>query len=132
MGRPKPKMDDNTILAMRSQGKHIKEISENLGISTATLTRRIAELTYQEGVLTKYRELQGFQLTDLQFRILRQITPEKIEKASLLELVKAFAILYTLEKQIRIEPCLKLGGRLVDYLSEIERMEKEEKRHLSA
>ena len=59
MGRHKLAIDESTVLELRSEGKTIKEISDTLGISTATLTRRIAELKYMKNVLTKYRELRG-------------------------------------------------------------------------
>ena len=100
MGRPELKIDDDTILAMQSQGKHIKEISEHLGISIAPLSRRIAELKYQKGIISKYRQLQGLQLTELQFRVLEDITSEKQDRATLLEHVKASAILLKRKKTV--------------------------------
>jgi len=131
MGRHKLAIDESRILELRSEGKTIKEISEDLGVSTATLTRRIAELQHMKGFLTKYRELQGLQLTELQFHVLEAITPEKLDRATLLELVRAFAVLVKIEKRFRTEPSLNLGGRLVDYLLEIERMERVEERYLN-
>lgn len=124
MGRHKLAIDESTVLALRSEGKTIKEISDTLGVSTATLTRRIAELKYMKGILSKYRELQGLQLTELQFRVLEAITPEKLDRATLLELVRAFAVLVRVEKRFRTEPSIKFGGRLVDYLLLIEEEEK--------
>jgi len=124
MGRHKLAIDESRVLALRSEGKTIKEISEELNVSTATLTRRIAELQHMKGILTKYKELQGLQLTELQFRVLEAIMPEKLERASLLELVRAFAVLVRVEKRFRLEPDIKFGGRLLDYLLELEREEK--------
>ncbi len=76
------------------------EISKTLGVSTPTLSRRIAELRYEKGILTKYRELQGLQLTTLQFKALEAITDEKIQNASLLELAKCFSVLAKVQKAI--------------------------------
>jgi len=121
MGRQKLNVNDVAILDLRGQGKSIKAISSDLGISTATLSRRIAELKYKKGVLTKYRELRGLQLTELQLRALMSITPEKIEQASFLELIKGF---YILEKAIQKcqgkESIPKMSG-LLEHLLELER-----------
>ena len=103
MGRPKLKIDEMAILEMRGRGKPIKEISRDLGISTTTLSRRIATLNHEKGILTKYRELQGLQLTGLQFRVLESLTPERINKSSLPDLVRSFSILNKAEMAIRGE-----------------------------
>jgi DNA-binding Lrp family transcriptional regulator len=124
LGRRKLGIDEVEILNMRREGKTVKEISDATGISTATLSRRIAELKYEKGVLTRYRELQGLQLTELQFRVLDAITPEKAEEASLLELVRAFVILDKSEAAIKGKESFKIKG-LPDYLIELERLEKE-------
>jgi len=100
MGRPKLQIDTPVLIDLRSQGKSIKEISQSFGISTATLSRRIAELRYKEGIITKYRELQHLQLTALQFKILESVTPDKIESASLLELARAYYILEKAKSRI--------------------------------
>jgi len=123
MGRQRLEIDETAILEMRRQRKSVKEISANLGISTATLSRRIAVLRYEKGILTKYRELQNLQLTELQFRILEAITPEKIDKASLLELIKAFYVLHKAQMLTAGKESSKVH-RLVDYLLEIEREDK--------
>jgi len=36
--RPKLKIDETKVLALRSQGKHIKEIASELDVSTPTVT----------------------------------------------------------------------------------------------
>ena len=122
MGRPKLVIDSVAILDMRKQGMSIKVIAGNLGISPATLSRQIAELKYKEGLLTKYRELQNLQLTEHQFRILQAITPEKIDKASFLELVKAFYVLHKAQMLTAGKESSKTHG-LLDYLLEIEKEE---------
>jgi transcriptional antiterminator len=121
-------MAETKILALRSQGKHIKEIACEFDVSTATLSRRIAELKHNQGVLTKYRELQGLQLTDLQFKVLESISPEKIKKASFLELAKCFDILHKAEKRITGDGSSKVNG-LLDYLLCIDQEEKERQEH---
>ena len=124
MGRPKLIINEAAILEMREQGKSVKEISENLGIGTATLSRRIAELKYKKGILTKYRELQGLRLTELQARVLMHITPEKMEEASALDLIKCVYILAKAEKAIDGKKSIKVSG-LLEHLLELERREKE-------
>jgi DNA-binding Lrp family transcriptional regulator len=120
MGRRKLTLDHDALLQMRKEGKSIKEISKDLNVSTATLSRRIAELKYEEGILTKYRQLQGLRLTELEFGILESITPEKIENASLLDLAKCFHVLSKVEAAIKSEESFKIKG-LVGYLMELEK-----------
>jgi hypothetical protein len=79
----------------------------------------IAEIQVEQRILLKYRSIQSLQLTSLQARVLEAITPEKIESASLPELLKAFKILKDIEFKITQEP-FKLTG-LVAYLAEIEK-----------
>ena len=77
--------------------------------------------------MTKYRELQGFQLTGLQFRLSECLLPEKIEKASLLDLVKSFSVLHKAERRIKGKEgkaSFKIEG-LLEYLLELERRENE-------
>lgn len=120
MGRSKLNIDETSILDMRSRGKSIKDISYDLGVSTATLSRRIAELKYDKGVLTKYRQLQGLQLTEIQFRILEAITPERIHNSSLLDLVKCYYILDKANRAIQGKDSFKIKG-LVGLLLEMEK-----------
>jgi len=58
------------------------------------------------------------------FSLTSSVTPEKIEKASFLELIKTFAVLYTVEKRFTPKESFKIRGRLIDYLFKIEREEK--------
>lgn len=122
MGRPKKQIDEMALLGMRAEGKNLQEISKEMGISIPTLSRRIAQLKYQEGILTKYRELQKLHLTELQFRILEKINPEKIENASLVELLNAFNVLKKAELAIQGKVRFKIWG-LLDHLKELEVLE---------
>jgi len=96
---------------------------EQLDISTVTIARRMGEIRAKQGILLSYRALQGFHLTELQAVVLNAITPEKIAGASLLEIVKAFQILKTLELSVEGKPS-KVKG-LVAYLEELDREESE-------
>lgn len=122
MSRLKIHIDEEILLEKRSQKKSIKEISSEMGISTATLSRRIAELENREGILTKYRELQNLQLTALQFRILQAIRPDMIESATLTELVRCYSILRKAESSTLGIGKIRVSG-LVQYLVEMERNE---------
>lgn len=119
MGRKKIKLNVPAIIQKRFMGGTIKEISRDLGVSTSTLSRTISELKNREGLLTKYRELQGLRLTGLQFRILESMTPERIKDASLPDLVRAFYVLFKAEGAIKGKDS-KITG-LVNYLMELER-----------
>lgn len=101
MGRRKKQIDADKLLQLRSEGKTLAVISKEMGVSIPTLSRRVAELENEEGILTKYRQLQGLQLSSLQFRILEAVTPERITKCSITELLLSFHILKKAELAIR-------------------------------
>ena len=122
MSRSPKDIDENKIIELRRDGKTLKQISEATNVSTATLSRRIASLRNEQGILTEYRALQGLQLTELQFRILSTITPQEIEKASLIDRVRAFAMLVKCELAIKTKDPTKIKG-LLAYLIEIEKEE---------
>jgi len=115
MGRRKIPINTELLLCLRREGKTVKAIAEELGVSIPTVSRRIAELENNEGILTKYRELQGLQLSMLQTRILEVITPEKIEKASIVELLLCFHILKKTELAIRGKGSSRVSG-VIKYL----------------
>jgi len=119
MGRPKKKLDEEAILDLVERGLPQKEIAEELGVSTPTLAKRIADLREKQGLLLKYRALQSLQLTELQCRVLEAITPEKIEEAPLRDLVLAYKVLKDKEQSIEGLPSDIKG--LVGYLVELEK-----------
>jgi len=120
MGRRKKEIQVDLLLEMRRSGGSVKDIAREMGVSIPTLSRRIAELEHKKGILTKYRQLQGLQLTGLQFRILEAINPERIEKCSLSELLTCFHVLKKAELAIQGKGGLKIGG-LLQYLIDMER-----------
>ena len=119
MGRPKKQIDDANLLKMRGEGKFLNEISQEMQISTRTLSRRIAYLQYQKGLLTRYRTLQGLNLTELQARILEAVDSKNFEDASLIELLRAFHVLWKVEKSIQVKESFKVWG-LLDHLLALE------------
>src|SRR5208283_2152766 len=112
-------------LAMRGEGKFLEDISKELGISIPTLTRRLAVLHHEKGILTKYRQLQGLQLTELQARILEEIDLKNLEDNSLLDLLCGFKVLKKMEIVIegKSSPRYKIKS-LVDHLLFLEKFEK--------
>ncbi len=119
MGRPKKQVDEDTLLQMRGEGKNLKEISKEMGVSTTTLSRRLAFLHQEKGILTKYRQLQGLQLTELQARILEAVDSKNIDDASLIDLLRAFHVLWKVEKSIQGKESFKVWG-LLDHLLVLE------------
>ena len=111
MGRPKIEIDPELIFEMSSKGATVKLMAKLFGVSQKTLSRRMADLQLNEGILLRYRSLQTLQLTALQAKILENITDEKIENASLLDLVRAFAILKKAELGLKGEK-VKISGLL--------------------
>lgn len=119
MSRRKIEVDPLRIYDLASEGKTQKEIAKELGICPITLARRMAEIQAKKGILLKYRSIQTLQLTGIQLRVLESIAPEKIQDASILELVKAYKILKDAELGMKGEP-YKIKG-LLGYLIELEK-----------
>ena len=121
MGRNKIDIDPDDLLDIALGGYTQKESAEILGVSAPTLSQRMAQLQEEQGVLLKYRVLQSLQLTALQARILENITPQKIQEASLRDLISAFKVLKDKELVIEGKPSEIKG--LVGYLVEMEKKE---------
>lgn len=104
-----------------SKGVPKKHVAQELGVSVTSLNKTIAELQLSQGLLLKYKELQNLQLTGLQAKILEAITPEKIECASLVELVSAFKVLKDKEL-VMTGNATNITG-IVGYLVQLEKEE---------
>ena len=115
------RIDDENLLDMAQRGMTQKEMASELEISIPTLAKRLADLKDKQGILLKYRELQALHLTSIQARILEAITPEKIEEASLKDLITSFKILKDKELTLDGKPSEIKG--LVGYLIELEKEE---------
>jgi DNA-binding IclR family transcriptional regulator len=120
MGRRKKNVDELDLLKMRGEGKSLREISKKMGVSVPTLSRRVAYLQYHEGILTKYRQIQGLHLTELQAKLLSAIDLDHIEKASLVDIANAFYVITKLEKSIQGK---ESGKGLVDHILALENQE---------
>jgi hypothetical protein len=96
-----------------------KELAQLLGISTPTLSARIADLQNKQGLLLQYRNIQALQLTEMQARILEAITPDKIEEAPLKDLVLCYKVLKDKELVTEGKPSEIKG--LVSYLVHLEK-----------
>lgn len=97
------------------------QLSSELQVSKPTLAKRIADVQGKQGILLKYRAIQSLQLTELQAKCLEAITDDKIEAASLDELVRAYKILKEKEQVIEGRPTEIKD--LVSYLIHIEKEE---------
>lgn len=87
-------LDMDALLDMAyEKGLTKKQMAQEFGVSASTISKRIAEIQKNEGLLMQYREIQNLQLTALQAKVLENITDEKIEQANLVELVAAFRVL---------------------------------------
>jgi len=120
-GRPKIEVDVEAALDLLMRGEKVPAIAVELGISAPTLRARIADLQKKQGLLLQYRSIQSLQLTELQARVLEAITLEKIEEASLRDLVMSYKILKDKELNIEGKPSEIKG--LVAHLIHIEKQE---------
>ena len=118
MARPKKEIDNESLITMRGEGRSLKAISETLHISTATLSRRIAELEHGQGVLTKFRELQGLYLTRLECKILTVLEDGKLDQATPGELIKCLSVLRRAQGRIKKKEESKEEGSLLGNLTE--------------
>ena len=119
LGRPRKPIDDTKLLSLRGEGRKLEEISKTLGCSIPTLSRRLAILNHEKGILTKYRQLQGLQLTELQAQLLKAAESKDFENASLTELLQAFHVLKKAEMAIQGKASFKMKG-LLDHLLALE------------
>ena len=120
-GRPTIPVDMDAALDLLMRGEKVPAIATELGISSPTLRARIANLQKKQGLLLQYRSIQALQLTELQARVLEAITPDKIEDASLRDLVASYKILKDKELVMDGKPSEIKG--LVAHLIYMERQE---------
>jgi len=121
LGRAQIQLDEETLIDLAEMGLTQKQQAAELGVSPAALSKRIADIQGKQGLLLQYRAIQSLQLTELQAKVLERITPEKIEEASLKDLVFAFKVLKDKELNIEGKPSEIKG--LVAYLVEMEKEE---------
>lgn len=122
ISRLQPKeIDPDVLMEFIETGVTKKAMAEELDVSIYALNKKIQELQDQSPVLLQYRTLQSLELTKLQSKVLDNITDEKIESASLRDLVLAYRILKDKEQVIEGKPSDIKG--LVSYLIEMEREE---------
>ena len=120
-GAPRKEVDMEAALDLIMRGEKIPAVATELGISAPTLRSRMADLQKKQGLLLQYREVQSLQLTELQARVLEAITPDKIEDASLRDLVMSYKILKDKEQVIEGKPSEIRG--LVAHLIHLEKQE---------
>jgi len=121
-GAPRKEVDMEAAIDLLMRGEKIPAVSAELGISAPTLRSRIADLQKKQGLLLQYRSIQSLQLTELQARVLEAITPEKIEDASLRDLVMSYKILKDKELVVEGKPSEIRG--LVAHLIHLEKQDK--------
>jgi len=108
---------------MRGEGKRLFEISEEMGVSIPTLSRRIAFLQYHEGILTKYRQLQGLHLTELQAKMLSVIGDDHLAGASLVDIANAYYVITKAQISIQEKESGKGNGLVVGHIQKLENSE---------
>lgn len=121
MGREAISIDMEAALDLLERGESVPAISAELGISPPTLRKRIKDLQEKQGLLLQYRSIQSLQLTELQARVLEAITPDKINDASLRDLVGSYKILKDKELVVEGKPSEIKG--LVAHLIYMEKQE---------
>lgn len=121
MGRPEKSVDTDLLYDLLESGTKQKDIAPELGLSLPTLSKRIAQIQSEQGLILQYRALQNLQLTHLQAQVLEQITADKIEKAPLRDLIFAYKVLKERELVDTGKPTDIKG--MMHYLIELEKQE---------
>lgn len=114
----KSKPTDIEILDACESGLNLKEAAEMFNLAPSTISRKIATLQAEQGVLLQYRKLHNLHLTKLKVGILEQITPEKLAEASLKDLASAYKIFNDAERVDEGKPTEIKG--MIGYLLKLE------------
>jgi hypothetical protein len=114
-------IEDDILYDCLERGMTIKDMSDTFDISCRRISKKMADIQSKQGILTQYRSLQSLQLTELQARVLENITPEKLAEAPLRDLMYAFKVLKENELVLDGKPT-ELKG-LVGYLIQLEKEE---------
>ena len=109
------------ILDLVEKGYTRSEMSSVLGVGVWSIEKRIIDLQKSQATILEYRKLQNIHLTQLQHKILENISEEKIACAGLMELTKSFEILKKTELVDQGKPSEIKG--LVGYLIKLEEEE---------
>lgn len=117
--------DDNAaaFLELVQDGAKQKDLALEFGFSRQKVSKLLAQLREDQGLLVEYRNVRGLHLTRLQAQILSAITPEKLADASLSELTRAYKVFQDKELTLEGKPSEITG--IVGYLLEIDKKEKE-------
>jgi len=115
-------IDQGDLIQLMQEGLSQKEMAGEFNCSIPTVKSRIKELFQDEGLWTKYRDIQSIALTKLQFQILDSIDEETIQLAGLQERINAFRILKDKELVASGRPTEIKG--LLGYLVKAEEKEK--------
>lgn len=113
--------DDDILAALLAEKKESLRKPREFGVSVPTIARKNTELKQHEDPILKYRALQSLELTAIQAEVLDAITPDKIQDASLKDLVAAFKVLKEKELVAEGKPSEIKG--LVGYLMHLEKEE---------
>lgn len=119
MGRDIKELDADKLFDLLEQGMPAKHIAKEMGVSAPTISKRIADLQRDQGLLLQYRSIQALHLTSLQSQILEAISPDKIAEAPLKDLVLCYKVLKDKELITEGKPSEIKG--LVSYLVHMER-----------
>jgi len=123
VGRPQVVLDPSEELLLRDlieAGNTLPNIANELEISVPTLRKLISDIRDKEGILMNFRAIRSLRITELQAAALAKLTPDKVEKASLRDLVFCIKVLGDMEMELEGESPNKMQG-LLAHLLELEK-----------
>jgi hypothetical protein len=130
MGRAEAQVDMSYLEDLLMEQVPRKEICRAVGVSAPTLRKIIANAEDKRTLLDQYKTLRNLHLTEIEVAVLQAISPDKIESASLKELMYAYKVLRSKEYDEQQEGKDDIKG-LVAHLLHLERLERDMGRPLS-
>jgi hypothetical protein len=130
MGRAEAQVDMSYLEDLLMEQVPRKEICRAIGVSAPTLRKIIANAEDKRTLLDQYKTLRNLHLTEIEVAVLQAISPDKIESASLKELMYAYKVLRSKEYDEQQEGKDDIKG-LVAHLLHLERLERDMGRPLS-
>jgi len=119
MARPTKDIDTELLLDLLASGMSKSEVSCELGISVATLNRRIEGIRDAESALIAYDKVHYLDLIGVKQRIIAHMDDSKLEEAPLGQLAQAYSVVTKAENLIQGRPT-EIHG-LMGYLMHLEK-----------
>lgn len=123
MGRRKLEVDAEKLIDMADRGFTKLAIADELDISQPTLSRKMAELRRDQGIILEYRDMESLRVTGMKSKLM-DLLEERLDAKELDndQIIRGLGVLMKADKKI------DEGGQiegLIGHLMEVEKRQKE-------